>query len=129
MWILSTDGPKDFRRTVTISVFQFRGGSFNLNFFEISSSESLTDQPVKLHGLLFARTSVGGNVNESLLQGVVPLHGLVNVVAVLLDHPLVVRNVLAEAILASTFNPPHLEVDSGEGAEVNGVVVVFHALG
>ena len=126
MWILSTDEPKDFRRTVTISVFQFRGGSFNINFFEISCSEGLTDQPVKLHSLLFAGTSVGGNVGQSLLQGIVVLHRLINVMAVLLNHPSVGGNVLAEAILAPSFNPLHREVD-GEGTKVNDVVVVFHA--
>ena len=125
MWILSTDEPKDFRRTVTISVFQFRGGSFNINFFEISCSEGLTDQPVKLHSLLFAGTSVGGNVGQSLLQGIVVLHRLINVVAVLLNHPSVGGNVLAEAIVAPSFNPLHREVD-GEGTKVNNVVVVFH---
>ena len=128
IWILSTDEPKDFRRTVTISVFQFRCGSFNLKFFEISGSQGLTDQPVKLHGLLLARTRVGGNVSQSLLQRIIVLYALpLCVVVFLLNHPAIGGNVLAEAILTPTFNPLHCEINGGEGSDANDVVVVLHA--
>jgi len=40
IWILSTDEPKDFRRTVTISVYQFRCGANYINLFPLRQQGS-----------------------------------------------------------------------------------------
>ena len=131
IWILSTDEPKDFRRTVTISVYQFRCGSINVDFFQILTCKRLTDDSVQFLGLLFAGTLVGTDSIECAVQGVILLDDLPGALRALSnDTPASSFLVRVDFVAATCFGPDHVEnilVGFVGRREVECVVGVFHA--
>lgn len=131
IWILSTDEPKDFRRTVTISVYQFRCGSINVDFFQILTCKRLTDDSVQFLGLLFAGTLVGTDSIKCAVQGVILLDDLPDARRALSnDTPASSFLVRVDLVAATCFGPDHVEnilVGFVGRREVECVVVVLHA--
>lgn len=132
IWILSTDEPKDFRRTVTISVYQFRCGSINLDFFQILTCKRLTDHSVQFLGLLFARAFVATDALKSPPERCVLFNGLPKIAFLTLpnDAPCCGIGVPVKLVTASSLKPDHVEnilVGFVGRREVECVVVVLHA--
>jgi len=126
--ILSTDEPKNFRLTGTISVWQVRSGAIYLN---LSGSNGLADDLIKFHRLLFARTFVATDALKSPPERCVFFDGLVNSALFSLtdDTPSAGIFVEVEPVTASTFIPVHHERVGvrGVGRERECVVGVLHA--
>lgn len=125
--ILSTEEPKNFRLTGTISVWQVRSGAIYLN---LSGSKSLADDPKEFHRLLFARTFVATDALESPPERCVFFNGLVDPAFSLTDDsPSAGIFVEVEPVTASTFIPVHHERVGvrGVGRERECVVGVLHA--
>ena len=131
MWILSTDEPKDFRRTVTISVCQVRCGSIYLDFFQTLRCKRLTDHPIQFLSLFFARAFVATDALKSPPERCVLFNGLPKIAFLTLpnDAPCCGIGVPVKLVTASSLKPDHVEnilVGFVGRGEVESVVGVLH---